>query len=572
MNSKLSAVIITKNEKTNILRCINSLNIVADEIIVVDSGSSDGTLKLLETTNATVINSDWLGYAKTKNLGNQKASNDFILSLDADEELSKELIDNILKAKLNGLQGTYSFNRLTNYIGVWIKNSGWYPDEKIRLFDKKQVSWKGEFVHETLSIPLGLANTKLSGDLFHYSYSSVTDHKSRADNYSALTAEKLFSEGKSASLFSPFLSPLVRFLKMYIIQKGFLDGKSGFQIAQISAASNRFKYRELNRLHKKKKLQNSLKHVLISRTDSIGDVMLTLPMVKALKSAYPQLKISFLARNYTKPLLECNGLIDEFIVFEKDKEPVLNSIPDAVILVLPDESLSKFFKKKKVTLRIGSARRLFNLLHCNKFVYYSRRKSNLHESQLNLKMLQKLHIKSNFKLDEIPELYEFKPQAELPSEIKALNSNKIQIILHPKSQGSAPEWKLENFNSLAQMLKNRGFQVFFSGTENEGKLFRDSINFDQDIVDVSGKMSLAEFISFIHQCDGLVASSTGPLHIAAALDKTAVGLYSNERPMFPARWGPIGIKASVIERKPVLNFLDISVEDVFQKIENQFKH
>ncbi len=186
-------------------------------------------------------------------------------------------------------------------------------------------------------------------------------------------------------------------------------------------------------------------------------------------------------------------------------------------------------------------------------------------------MLSKLHVKSNYGLDSISELYEFQPQTNLPKEVELLFSNKPKLILHPKSQGSAPEWELKHFNELAQRLAKEGIQVFFSGTEKEGLTFRNSIEFTPNIIDVSGTMNLHEFITFISSCDGLIASSTGPLHIAAALEKHVLGLYSNQRPMFPTRWAPIGKNALFIEIKPQNEFLDITVEKVLESILKSFK-
>jgi len=570
MASKISAVIITKNEEENILRCISALQSITDEIILVDSGSTDKTIEIAEKLGVRIIETEWRGYAQTKNLGNKEASHEFILSIDADEEVSNELKSSILAAKKSGLKGTYSFNRLTNYLGTWVKHSGWYPDEKIRIFSKKEVKWVGDIVHETLSIPSETLNTKLKGDLNHYSYISLLDHRNRADKYSELTAKKLFRAGKSKGLAAPILSPLVKFLKMYILQLGFLDGSAGFNIAKISARSNHFKYNELNRLHRFNKNKNNLRNILICRTDSIGDVMLTLPIAKAIKNELSEVKISFLAKNYTKPLIECCQWIDEFILYEENIEPKIPNNIDAVLHVLPSNFLARFFKKIQVATRIGTSRRSFNIFTCNKLVHYSRKKSDLHESQLNLKMLSALNMKSRYELGTIPDLYGLSPKATIPSEVKTLIGNQPKLILHPKSQGSAPEWELNRFNELAQKLAENGFQVFFSGTDNEGELFRQHIDFSPNILDVSGTMNLHEFIAFINESDGLIASSTGPLHIAAALGKHVLGLYSDQRPMFPIRWAPVGKNASFIEKEPKNGKLDISVNSVLTKVLSSF--
>ncbi len=244
----LSVVIITKNEERNIGRAIDSVREIADEIIVVDSFSDDGTEAICLERGVRFEKREWEGYSATKNYANSLAHYDFIFSLDADEAVSQELLASINKAKEEGLKGTYSMNRLTNYCGSWIKHSGWYPDEKLRIFPKEGTTWEGAYVHEELTFKSLLTNTHLRGDLEHYSYYSQVEHRERADKYSLLTAEKMHAAGKTAGPLKPFLSALARFISMYFFKLGFLDGAAGWRIAVISAQSNILKYKELRRL------------------------------------------------------------------------------------------------------------------------------------------------------------------------------------------------------------------------------------------------------------------------------------------------------------------------------------
>lgn len=249
---KLSVVIITKNEERNIGRALQSVQNIADEIIVVDSFSEDQTKSICEKfANVKFVQTDWKGYAETKNFANSLTTNEFIFSLDADEAPDEALQQEILKEKAKGLSGIYVVNRLTNYCGKWIKHSGWYPDKKIRIFPKSKTKWTGEFVHEELSFEENYQPKELKGHLLHYSYYSFQDHRTRADKYSLLTAQKLAKAGKTAGVLKPYLSALIRFLSMYVFKRGFLDGKMGFKIALISGQSNILKYKELRRLTKK---------------------------------------------------------------------------------------------------------------------------------------------------------------------------------------------------------------------------------------------------------------------------------------------------------------------------------
>lgn len=253
MASKLSAVIITLNEERNIGRCLLSLQGIADEIIVLDAFSTDKTLQICEELGARVEQRTWKGYSDSKNYLNSLTSHPYIFSIDADEAVDEQLKKALLIEKEKGFNGVYSVNRMTNYLGKWIRHSGWYPDVKTRIFPKEGSQWEGAYVHETLSISKDLKTTLLSGHLEHYSYYSFEDHRVRADKYSLLTAKKHVEAGKKASFLKPYLSALARFFGMYVVKKGFLDGKMGFHIARISALSNVVKYQEVRRLNREQK-------------------------------------------------------------------------------------------------------------------------------------------------------------------------------------------------------------------------------------------------------------------------------------------------------------------------------
>ena len=250
---KISAVIITYNEAKNIARCIESLLNVADEIVIVDSFSTDETPAICRKYPVKFHQTDWKGYAATKNYANSLAEYDYILSVDADEAPDETLQKNILLAKQNGLSGAYSVNRLTNYCGKWIRHSGWYPDVKTRLFNKINACWEGAFVHEELKFKTAVPSVvQLDGHLLHYSYYDFEDHQKRADKYSILTAQKLHHNGVRVSVIKPYLSGLGRFIAMYILKSGWRDGYMGWKIASISAKSNILKYKELIRLNRAK--------------------------------------------------------------------------------------------------------------------------------------------------------------------------------------------------------------------------------------------------------------------------------------------------------------------------------
>jgi glycosyltransferase involved in cell wall biosynthesis len=246
---KISATIITLDEERNIERCILSLLGVVDEILVLDSFSRDKTAEICKRHGVKFFQRDWEGYAKSKNYANKLAEHDWVLSIDADEALSAELKKSILshKNKLR-LNQVYQFNRLTNYCGQWIKHSGWYPDKKIRLFNRHQIFWEGN-IHETLAIPSSVEIKQLKGDLLHYSYYSIEEHQNQTEKFTSLSARELFQKNKKASLVKLYISPVIKFLKDYFFRLGFLDGYYGFVICKISAQATHLKYLKLQKMH-----------------------------------------------------------------------------------------------------------------------------------------------------------------------------------------------------------------------------------------------------------------------------------------------------------------------------------
>jgi (heptosyl)LPS beta-1,4-glucosyltransferase len=237
----ITVVIITRNEARNLPRCLASVAGVADEIIVADSGSTDGTQRIAQAAGVRLLEVQWQGYAATKNAANALARHPYILSLDADEALTPELRQAILAAK-PALLGTYSFARLTNYCGHWVRYGGWYPDEKLRLFPATQARWVGDFVHETLVPDPQLPHTRLPGDLLHYSVYSPEEHAARAMRYSLLAAQDVAHGQRKGLWIKALLSPPALFLKMFVFRGGWRDGFTGFWLALVSAHAQGWRY------------------------------------------------------------------------------------------------------------------------------------------------------------------------------------------------------------------------------------------------------------------------------------------------------------------------------------------
>ncbi len=295
--------------------------------------------------------------------------------------------------------------------------------------------------------------------------------------------------------------------------------------------------------------------ILISRTDSIGDVVLTLPMAGIIKQFLPKSKLIFLGRNYTMDVIALSDYVDEFVSYDDVLKLNPSEQIDAfkklnvtyIIHVFPVKEIAQLAKKARIKNRIGTTNRLWHWFTCNIKISLSRKNSDLHEAQLNTKLLPPLGITKEFSLEELVSAYGLTNVPALEKiQLDLIDKTKTTIILHPKSKGSAREWGLDNFSNLITQLDKTKHQIFISGTSQEGELVKDLIAKHPEVINLTGKLSLQQFIAFINQCDVLIAASTGPLHIAAALGKKAIGLFAPMRPIHPGRWKPIGKQANYL--------------------------
>ena len=231
--TKITATIITKNEEKNISSCLRSLNWV-DEIIVYDAYSTDQTVAICESFGAKVFRNHWPGYKTQKNNAIDKAGNDWILSLDADEQLSSELIQEIKNLREKGFQKDgYRIPRRSFYLGKWINYSGWYPDHKLRLFKKSKARWEGGLVHEYVSLNGDIAD--LESDLLHYSYRNINHHLQKIGIYSELIAKEEFQNGKRSHWCNLIVKPVKEFFNKLVLKAGYRDHLPGIVIATLSA-------------------------------------------------------------------------------------------------------------------------------------------------------------------------------------------------------------------------------------------------------------------------------------------------------------------------------------------------
>ena len=253
---KISACIITLNEERNLPRCLQSVAPLVDEILVVDSGSTDATLDIVAKFGARVVHQDWLGYVDQKNFALAQAQHDWVLSIDADEELSPELAASISRMKADltldksGSPNGYEFSRIVFYRGRWIRHGDWYPDRLVRLFRRSEARFSGGRVHEKLELPG--EHPILPGHLHHFTYENASDRAQRCEKYAELWAESAHEQHRRAFPWSGPLHALARFGKGFVLKRGFLDGAVGWDIAAGNAREVWIKYHLLRKMNRER--------------------------------------------------------------------------------------------------------------------------------------------------------------------------------------------------------------------------------------------------------------------------------------------------------------------------------
>lgn len=267
---ELSVVVITFNEERNIGKCLESVKDLADDIVVVDSYSTDRTEEIVRSFGARFVQHAFEGHIQQKNFAITQARYPHILSLDADEVLSERLKESIKRVKENWQYDGYYFNRLTNYCGKWIRHTSWYPARKLRLWDSRKGKWGGVNPHDKFKLVKGSTRKFLKGDLFHYSYYSINEHIQQINKFSSIVAEAYFSEGKRITYFTIFFNPLWRLFRDYIIKLGFLDGFYGLVISGNAAYETFLKYLKLKNLYREKALEQKVSVCFFNSVKSWG--------------------------------------------------------------------------------------------------------------------------------------------------------------------------------------------------------------------------------------------------------------------------------------------------------------
>lgn len=301
------------------------------------------------------------------------------------------------------------------------------------------------------------------------------------------------------------------------------------------------------------------KTFLISRTDKIGDVILTLPLASFLKKHFKSAKVIFLCSTYTKPIVKCCSDIDEIIevehVFNLSASKQIDFFKklniDVFLHVFPNKEIAYLAFKANIPIRIGTSHKFYHFLYANFRVNFSRKNSDLHESQLNFMLLKPLGISFLPDLTSVYSFLSFSNIYEHDDFVKSfIDKNRINLIFHPMSNGSAVEWPMRDYVSLCNLLSEKKFNIIFAGTKKDREMYEPYLKgIKGEFKDAGGALSLEQYVSLIDLCDGLIAASTGPLHIASVLNKFAFGIYLEKRPVHSGRWAPIGINSVVFKSK-----------------------
>ncbi len=308
----------------------------------------------------------------------------------------------------------------------------------------------------------------------------------------------------------------------------------------------------INRVATFRYLENA-RWLAIAQNMGLGDVVACLPMVGILKAAWPQLKICLIGNSYVRELTDCCENIDLLLDADSviaDPGQLKELGVDIFLNPFPNRELAIAAYRAGVPIRVGNLRRLKTIRYCNRFVMYSRNSGGRHEIELNLKNLAGLGMATRYPRAEIPGYFGLTRVPDLDTELQQLlDPQRLNIILHPKSSKNGREWPAVHYLNLVRCLPRDRFQLFVTGSSKEYAALQQEVPelfAEQNLINLCGKLSIKQFLALISRTDGLVASGTGPLHVAAAMDKHALGIFPPRRRIDPAHWAPVGIRGEFL--------------------------
>jgi len=533
----ISAVIATLNEEKNLKRCLESIDFV-DEIIIVDSGSSDKTVEIAKKFTKKIFLNDFKGFSQIKQYGIEKAKSDWVLIIDADEEVSDNLKQKLLEIdkKGNNINGFY-IKRETFFLGKKIKYCGWGKDYQLRFFKKNKGAFDGKIVHEALNVQGKIGY--IDFPLYHYSYPDVKSYFDKMNRYTTLQAKQ---KKGNFLLFKMIFSPFFKFFKMYFLRLGFLDGIHGLILSLFSGFSEFVKYAKMIEI---KKFPNE-EAILIRVPNWIGDAVVSTAFLKETKRIFKKLYV--LADKSVSDIFEENSAIDELITFNKSK------ILDVILIIL---KLRKYNIRTAITLTPSFSSALIFLLSGIKircgfsddgFLLnrkYKRDKNHL-EKHLIEEFKEVFYLASyKFDFKDIKQdiFIDNKMESEVLKNFK-LNKRKFNIFISPfVKYGPAKMWDIRKFNELIEVMKEKikNSRIYIIGTRHDLEY---KLNLSKNVIDLRGKTTLKEIIYLIKNANLFIGNDSGIMHIADAFEIPSLILFGSTSPDWT---GPLSNRVKILK-------------------------
>jgi|GEM_PF-372638 len=561
-NYSISAVILSKNSEKKIGKCLFSLKGWADEIIIVDGGSTDDTVKIAERSGARVYPHPFSGsFAGERNFGTDKASSDWVLQLDSDEVVTdafKKVCDETLpETKCSA----FKFRRKNIFLGHEFTYGGWYHWSQ-HLFKRGCARYEGR-VHEKMIVD-GEAGS-VDADILHNPFDSISEFVERQNRYTDLQARDIIDTEKDLTAkkirYNLKAKPLKLFRKIYFNKKGYREGMYGFVFALLSSWVHFLKWAKVWELVKEKK------NILVIRNDRFGELLLNIPAIRALKEKFPDSKIILAVNLYVIDLAKKIPYVDEVIFWENRNSSIFDAIVFAHILKKKNIEITFVMNPSKysnlaiflagIPDRIGYDHKWDFLL--TRKIEDSKRLGSKHEVEYNLDLVRVIGAETKDKTLAL--------NIDLPdSHTGSVNTPGVGIVaIHPWTSDPVKQWPIERFRDLAlKVVKETEMNVIIVGGPEE---LRNSTVFNglgDRITNLTGKTTLVELASMLKGSKLLISGDSGPVHMACAVGTPVVALFRNDIPgKGPKRWGPWGINNVIIEKK---SLQDISVDEVLDKI------
>ena len=561
----LSAVVLTNNSEKKLSKCLESLAGWADEVIVVDGGSADGTVRIAETYGAKVHSHEFLGaFSAERNFGSDKASGEWVLQLDSDEIVS----DNFKKRCDEALPGTtcaaFKFRRKNVFLGHEFRYGGWYHWSQ-HLFKKGRARYEGR-VHEKMVVD-GETGC-IDADILHVPFDSISEFIERQNRYTGLQAKDIIDSEKDLTVkkikYNLRIKPLKLFRKIYFNKKGYREGMYGFVFAALSSYVHFLKWAKVWEMVRDRK------NILVIRNDRFGEFLLNIPAIRALKERFPDSNIILAADPYVKELAARIPYVNEIIAWKSGKHSLPGILKfsrmlkrkniDIAFVMNPSKDSNIAVRLAGIPERIGYSRKWDFLL--TKKIKDLKNSGQKHEIEYNLDLVGIAGAGTQNKAPSL-DIGEADPCRAGGFSIPAGPAG--FIVIHPWTSDPVKRWPVERFRELAlRLAKELELNILIVGGKNESAA-GDSFNYlNNRIINLTGRTTLLQLAAILKSSMLLISADSGPVHLASCVGTPVIVLFRNDMPgKGPKRWGPWGANNIVIEKK---SMSEISVDEVFDAV------